>query len=356
MSPSTKRSQEKIPYNEHSISSFLQIVKANKKSLVSTDVNSYDQSSKLANDGIKLNLNYNKGFYNKKEFIRGKLIGVGRFGSVYSALSANTGEMVAMKIIKFENFLKVYGLDNLDNVKPQIDELKLKLEIGIEKLKNCYHKNLINCIWTDHNSGNADNEFSIIYEFCNGSSVKSLLERYGEFDEKLVKIYVKQILEGLEYLHSNGIIHKNLKSSNILVDGNGTIRISDSLIDSILIGDSVNALQILKKMGDTIPYWISPDILTKLNTETELKESLGSLLQTNSPAIDYWSLGILIIEMVTKKSPWHHYSFKTTEEFLQFIQNTNLIPAFPKKLSKKCQYFLNVLFTRPGMPQIVKKN
>lgn len=85
---------------------------------------------------IKLNLNSR---YNKNEFIRGKLIGTGRFGSVYSGLSANTGEIVAIKIIKLN-----------DNIKEcNRTSVRYKISNALEDLKLINHKNIINYIHTD---------------------------------------------------------------------------------------------------------------------------------------------------------------------------------------------------------------
>jgi serine/threonine protein kinase len=61
----------------------------------------------------------------------------------------------------------------------------------------------------------------IILEFMPGGSLRSLLDKFGRFDEKLVQIYLKQILEGLRFLHCNGIIHRDIKCANILVSGDG---------------------------------------------------------------------------------------------------------------------------------------
>jgi serine/threonine protein kinase len=95
----------------------------------------------------------------------------------------------------------------------------------------------------------------VIFEICNGSSVKNILEKYGAMEEKVIKIYVRQILEGLVYLHSKNIVHKNLKSSNILVDGNGTIRICDFLIDGIFLtgGEGIN--ENLKKEKGNLKFF-----------------------------------------------------------------------------------------------------
>ena len=67
----------------------------------------------------------------------------------------------------------------------------------------------------------------IILEFVPGGSIKQLLEKFMQFDERLVKIYTRQMLEGLKYLHDNSIIHRDLKCANVLVDNRGTIKLSD---------------------------------------------------------------------------------------------------------------------------------
>ena len=54
-----------------------------------------------------------------------------------------------------------------------------------------------------------------------------MLDKFGTFDEPLIKIYTAQILEGLNHLHDNGIIHRDIKCANILVDTQGVIKLSD---------------------------------------------------------------------------------------------------------------------------------
>jgi serine/threonine protein kinase len=328
----------------------------NKKTQYTNDETAFN---KLDHSSIKLNLN--KPIHYKSEFIRGKLIGQGRFGSVYSGLSSHTGEIIAIKI---------YDVPV---------KLKNTVEEGIERLKSLHHENLINSVPTDLEIGckssseqenlNTENnslisfvKVSVIYEFCNGSSVKSLLQRYGEFDEKLIRKYVREILEGLKYLHSQNppIIHKNLKSSNILVDGNGTIRISDILVENILLSKGEEMLENLSNQcinknkegvktnlntnnvnnsNLEIPYWMSPDLLQDNSIKNPHKNN-------DLFFYDFWSLGCLIIEMATTKPAWSHYSFTSSQEFIDFLLNTNLIPTFPKKLSKTCHNFLSLLFTR----------
>lgn len=68
---------------------------------------------------------------------------------------------------------------------------------------------------------------NIFLEYVPGGSITTLLKNYGAFEESLVKLWVKQMLMGLNYLHEKGIIHRDIKGANILVDNRGGIKISD---------------------------------------------------------------------------------------------------------------------------------
>ena len=161
--------------------------------------------------------------YHIKEYRRGECIGSGKIGSVYSGLSMNTGEIVAMKTIKINEMSRM------------INVVKV-----VEELKKLQHKNILKYIGSQ--LGQDENEIDIITDVCNGGSVKQLLEKFDFFDEKLIKLYVKQILEGLIYLHGKGIVHRNINTSNILIDGNGVVKLSDLYVSNVLIGDDPKAI------------------------------------------------------------------------------------------------------------------
>jgi serine/threonine protein kinase len=158
-----------------------------------------------------------------KQFKRGECVGSGRIGRVYSGLSMNTGEIVAIKTIKISNINRV------------IDVVK-----AVEHLCQLNHRNIIKYRGTQ--VGQEEDEVDIITEFCNGGSIRQLIETFDSLDEKLIKLYVKQILEGLVYLHEKGIVHRNLKNSNVLVDKEGVVKLSELVISGILIGDDPSAI------------------------------------------------------------------------------------------------------------------
>ncbi len=79
--------------------------------------------------------------------------------------------------------------------------------------------------WSD--SSLEDDCLNIFLEYVPGGSVTALLRNYGAFEETLVKNFVRQILQGLTYLHERDIIHRDIKGANILVDNKGGVKISD---------------------------------------------------------------------------------------------------------------------------------
>jgi len=170
-------------------------------------------------------------WYNPKynfEYIKGEYIGSGKLGRVYSGLSLNTGEIVAIKCVTLD-------------LKKDIEKQILDINEAVYNIGQLNHKNIIKYLSTQPSSNNPD-EIEVISEFCNGGSIKQILEKFDVLDEKLIKLYVKQILEGLVYLHERKIIHRNIRNCNILIDGNGTVKLSDFVVSKILMGNDPDAI------------------------------------------------------------------------------------------------------------------
>ena len=115
------------------------------------------------------------------------------------------------------------------------------LEREIELLKNLQHENIVQYLctftfkrkpWTRFDSDSIDSSIdeeylNIFLEYVPGGSVTALLRNYGAFEEPLVKNFVRQILQGLNYLHERDIVHRDIKGANILVDNKCGVKISD---------------------------------------------------------------------------------------------------------------------------------
>ena len=106
------------------------------------------------------------------------------------------------------------------SIEDDIGTEKVKaLEIEIEILSRLQHKNIVRYIGSSRES----QYLNIFLEYEGGGSIARLVSRYGSFKENLIKIYTRQILEGLEYLHAHNVAHRDIKGANVLVDSDGEI-------------------------------------------------------------------------------------------------------------------------------------
>ena len=108
------------------------------------------------------------------------------------------------------------------------EELKHNIELlktEIKPLQALKHPNIVKYLGAgiDEEKKSVD----LFLEYVPGGSIKKIIDSFGTFGEKLLKVYTRQILTGLHYIHERGLIHKDLKCSNILVDDNGIVKLSD---------------------------------------------------------------------------------------------------------------------------------
>ena len=273
----------------------------------------------------------------KYKYIRGNLIGEGRFGKVYEGLCKSNAEIVTLKI--YEN----------------ISEEKIKLILNKkEEIYELNHPNIVRTTLLYEEKG----QLNAVFDCRNLSSVKEYLEVYGTFDESMIQKYTKQLLQGLKYLHERNIYHKNLKLNNILVD-DGNIKISDCCIDGIILGsakDIYNNLLYSSNSKDNIEAYIPPFFIQNIfyfgesfqynkeenskDSETESKKYL-----VDWQSFDLWYLGCVLIEICSGEKPWSLYKFKDNRDFFQFLKNSHLltIPIIPKKLSSELKELLSIL-------------
>ncbi len=153
-------------------------------------------------------------------------------------------------------------------------------------MRDLEHPNIVKYIYTDISEDK--DGVDILLEYVPGGSIRSLLDKFGVLDEKIIRIYTRQILQGLDYLHSRGIVHRDLKCANVLVNNDATIKLSDFGASKRLGMHETGHYEKSKSLIGS-PYWMAPEVI--------LRQGHGS-------AADIWSLGCVMIEMLTGKPPW----------------------------------------------------
>lgn len=209
--------------------------------------------------------------------IRGQLIGKGTYGRVYLGINADNGEVLAVKQVEINP--RLAGQDT-DRVK----EMVAAMDQEIDTMQHLEHPNIVQYLGCER----GEFSISIYLEYISGGSIGSCLRKHGKFEESVVKSLTRQTLSGLAYLHDQGILHRDLKADNILLDLDGTCKISDFGIskktDDIYGNDSSNSMQ-----GSV--FWMAPEVI----------QSQG---QGYSAKVDIWSLGCVVLEMFAGRRPW----------------------------------------------------
>ncbi|KAL2752090.1 hypothetical protein ACRALDRAFT_2114144, partial [Sodiomyces alcalophilus JCM 7366] len=210
-------------------------------------------------------------------WFKGQLIGKGTYGRVYLGMNATTGEFLAVKEVEVNP--KAAGGD-----KEKMRELVAALDQEIETMQHLDHDNIVQYLGCERK----ETSISIFLEYISGGSIGSCLRKHGKFEESVVSSLTRQILNGLAYLHREGILHRDLKADNILLDLDGTCKISDFGIskktDNIYGNDKSNSMQ-----GSV--FWMAPEVVRS--------EGKGY-----SAKVDIWSLGCVVLEMFEGRRPW----------------------------------------------------
>jgi len=103
-----------------------------------------------------------------------------------------------------------------------------------------------------------DDSFNIFMEYVAGGSLATLLQHFGALSEPTVRNYTDQILRGLEFLHDNNIVHRDIKGANILIDNRGIVKLADFGAATRL--ESIASASMLKSVRGT-PYWMAPEVI-----------------------------------------------------------------------------------------------
>jgi mitogen-activated protein kinase kinase kinase len=253
------------------------------------------------------------------KYMKGALIGQGSFGSVYLALHAVTGELMAVKQVELPS---AAGTAQMDQRKTNMVEA-LKHEIGL--LRELKHKNIVQYL----GSNSDESHLNIFLEYVPGGSVATMLVNYGPLGESLIQNFVRQILTGLSYLHSRDIIHRDIKGANILVDNKGSVKISDfgisKRIEQSTLGGSKKGAQRVSLQGSV--FWMAPEVVRQT---------------AYTRKADIWSLGCLIVEMFSGSHP--HPTLTQLQAIFKIGGSGDASPTIPDNAGDDARAFLSQTF------------
>lgn len=272
--------------------------------------------------------------FEKNNWMKGDLIGEGSFGSVYLALHAVTGELLAVKQVELPNVTK--GTESDKKKTLMISALKQEIDL----LQGLRHPNIVQYLGTSSD----ESHLNIFLEYVPGGSIAGMLKAYNFFKEPLVRNFVRQILEGLAYLHGRDIIHRDIKGANVLVDNKGGVKISDFGISKRADVASANQLPgsgLNRPSLQGSVFWMAPEVVRQSG---------------HTKKADIWSLGCLIVEMFTGDRP---FPDKSQLQALFAIGSNQVKPHVPENVTEDAKRFVNKTFEidhekRPSAEELLK--
>ncbi|XP_054089393.1 mitogen-activated protein kinase kinase kinase kinase 3 isoform X7 [Zeugodacus cucurbitae] len=192
-------------------------------------------------------------------------IGSGTYGDVYKAKRIQSNELAAIKVIKLE----------------PTDDIQI-IQQEIIMMRDCRHKNII----TYYGSYLRRDKLWICMEYCGGGSLQDIYQVTGPLSEQQIAYMCRETLKGLEYLHTMGKMHRDIKGANILLTEQGDVKLAD-------FGVSAQITATINKRKSFIgtPYWMAPEVAA-----VERKGGYNQLC-------DIWAVGITAIELAELQPP-----------------------------------------------------
>lgn len=231
-----------------------------------------------------------------KKYEVGEKLGSGNFAEVKLAINKETGEKFALKIINKKKFALSSSSTRQNSLLDEVDILQKINHPGCISIEEMFE---------------TEDTLYLVLEFVSGGELFDRIIEVKNFNEDMTRLYMKQMLDAVNYLHSQGIAHRDLKPENILLKSKDSdiIKLSDFGLSRMMSKESF-----LKTMCGT-PGYVAPEVL--LNSD---KGGYGA-------ACDIWSLGVIAYILLCGIPPFHE-----EKEISLYDQITTGDFEFPNRL------------------------
>ncbi|XP_030384958.1 traf2 and NCK-interacting protein kinase isoform X5 [Scaptodrosophila lebanonensis] len=244
-----------------------------------------------------------------------EVVGNGTYGQVYKGRHTKTGQLAAIKV--------------MDVTEDEEEEIKLEINV-LKKFSN--HRNIATYYgaFIKKSPPGKDDQLWLVMEYCGAGSVTDLVKstKGQSLKEEWIAYICREILRGLSYLHSNKVIHRDIKGQNVLLTDNAEVKLVD-------FGVSAQLDRTIGRRNTFIgtPYWMAPEVIA-------CDENPDATYDNRS---DLWSLGITALEMAESQPPLCDLHPMRA----LFLIPRNSPPRLKsKKWSKKFQGFIDTVLVK----------
>ncbi|KAG6334131.1 hypothetical protein ID866_4954 [Astraeus odoratus] len=214
-------------------------------------------------------------------YVKQDRIGKGSFGEVYKGYDKRTQKTVAIKIIDLES-----AEDEIEDIQQEIQILS---QLDSPHVTKFVPFHAVFCLYGPDGIDMQLFMQDIMAHFSrgptSGSSWSTALMKPGVFREEYIAIILRELLRGLDYLHTEGKLHRDIKAANILLSASGEVKLADFGVSGQLSG----TLSAKKNTFVGTPYWMSPEVIKQSGYDHKA---------------DIWSLGITAIELAKGEPPY----------------------------------------------------
>eukprot|EP00095_Tigriopus_kingsejongensis_P001908 snap_masked-scaffold726_size105808-processed-gene-0.0 protein:Tk01908 transcript:snap_masked-scaffold726_size105808-processed-gene-0.0-mRNA-1 annotation:"serine threonine-protein kinase pak 1-like" len=231
----------------------------------------------------------------EKVYTQTRRLGSGSGGVVFQGVHNKTKDRVAIKTIDLNS-----------------GEKKVHLLMEVQVMRELVHPNLVSFL----DIFVTDTELSVVMEFVDAGALTDIVLCTILSELQMASI-CREVLKGLGYLHEHEVVHRDIKSDNILLSLKGAVKITDFGFAANVAGNR------MRKTFAGTPYWMAPEIINK---------------NTYSTKVDVWSTGILAMEMLDGNPP---YMNETPMKAMYLISKKGQPPITSDTISTELRSFLD---------------
>ena len=242
-----------------------------------------------------------------KDFERIRVLGKGAFGKVILAREKKTGEVYAMKILKKTHVVNKRQVEHTMSERYVLGRTKHPFIVGM------------------HYAFQTNEKLIFVLDYCAGGDLYYHISRAGHLPLDRARFYTAELVEALAHLHSRGVVYRDLKPENVMMDMDGHVKLVDFGLSKQGITNPVSGAH--SYCGT--PEYLAPEVMTE-----QAFRSYGT-------AIDWWSLGALLYEMLTGLPPWYN---RDRKKMFAGIRAGEL--RFPETMPADAQSLLRALLCR----------